>query len=285
MFSVINLNRYNSFASALAVLTKGRLTLHRPANPIRTLHHFACTGGTLISRCLAATPNTMVLSEIDPLSTMARLDNVPFAPIDILFNVRNSNLKLDQNAIVEIFLSSVQQLETELRKKHANLVLREHSHSMFCTDVEPSSRPSVFEMLQKRFKVIGVVTVRHPLDSFLSLIENGWSHFSPFTLDEYCRRYLVFLDRFVGLPFFKYETFLADPPRVLRLICDALDLLFDPSALENFKTIKLSGDSGRTSDTISERPRRVVLWDVSLEAQKSPHYHQLCERLGYPIFV
>ena len=38
--------------------------------PYRVLHHMACTGGTLISRCLATMPNVVLLSEIDPLSAI-----------------------------------------------------------------------------------------------------------------------------------------------------------------------------------------------------------------------
>jgi hypothetical protein len=33
---------------------------------VRTLHHVACSGGTLISRCLAALPDVVVLSELNP---------------------------------------------------------------------------------------------------------------------------------------------------------------------------------------------------------------------------
>ena len=41
-----------------------------PAEPIRSVHHLACTAGSLISRCIAALPNVVLLSEIDPLSRM-----------------------------------------------------------------------------------------------------------------------------------------------------------------------------------------------------------------------
>ena len=37
--------------------------------PVRLLHHFACSGGSLISKCVATMPNVQLLSEVDPLST------------------------------------------------------------------------------------------------------------------------------------------------------------------------------------------------------------------------
>ena len=35
---------------------------------LRTIHHFACTGGTVISKCLAALPQVMLISEINPIN-------------------------------------------------------------------------------------------------------------------------------------------------------------------------------------------------------------------------
>lgn len=37
-------------------------------SPIRTIHHMACTGGTVFSKCLAVMPNVALLSEVNPLN-------------------------------------------------------------------------------------------------------------------------------------------------------------------------------------------------------------------------
>ena len=36
--------------------------------PIRVVHHWACSGGTIISRSLAQLPNVVLLSEVHPLA-------------------------------------------------------------------------------------------------------------------------------------------------------------------------------------------------------------------------
>ncbi len=223
----------------------------------------------------------MVLSEIDPLSTMVDLHNQTYNPTDLVLNVRRSRVKVKNSTVIAMFLSSVQRLAVDLNKQKISLVLREHSHSMFCTEVLPSSRPSVLDMLQSRFEVKGVLTVRHPMDSFLALRAHGWRHFQPFTLNEYCRRYLLFLDAHASTPIFKYEDFLRHPVKILRQMCKLLNLEFSAKALVNFKDIALSGDSGRKSDTIGPRPRRKVPEPILANASKSECYLTLCKRLHY----
>src|SRR5690606_26210779 len=41
--------------------------------PVRIVHHFACTGGTLICKCIAAMPNTQLLSEVNPLNAFSEV--------------------------------------------------------------------------------------------------------------------------------------------------------------------------------------------------------------------
>ncbi len=44
--------------------------------PIRIIQHLSCTGGTLISKFLAAMPNVVLLNEVNPLSQL-HLDPQP----------------------------------------------------------------------------------------------------------------------------------------------------------------------------------------------------------------
>jgi hypothetical protein len=50
---------------------------------VRTLHHVACSGGTLISRCLAALPGVVLLSELNPLNRYGGAFN-PSHPLALL---------------------------------------------------------------------------------------------------------------------------------------------------------------------------------------------------------
>lgn len=125
------------------------------------------------------------------------------------------------------------------------------------------------------------VFVRHPLESYLSLRGNKWVHFSPDTLEEYSRRYIRFLDRYIGISQHRYEDFLANPQGVLAAICADLDLPV-PQDFETLSSLfPLSGDSGRKGQSIAPRPRREVPEGIANERSASPTYAALCQRLGY----
>ena len=254
-----------------------------PAEPIRSIHHLACAGGSLISKCIAALPNVVLLSEIDPLSRMqvaAPGTKPPFAPTDIIRALYHATRTGTDDIVIKLFRAAVAILREELPLRGLRLVLRDHPHSRFCTDVLPESRPTVHELLVETFAVRSVITVRHPLDSFLSLDKNNWRHFNPFTLEEYASRYIAFIDRHQGLPIVSYETFVAAPNPTLEEICGHLALDFHPLAVDLIGVIRISGDSGRTSAAIGPRPRR-QLPEVIEQQRRSDVYRDLCSRLGY----
>ncbi|SNR72572.1 sulfotransferase [Puniceibacterium sediminis] len=252
------------------------------ATPVRTLHHMACSGGTLISKALAAMPNTVMLSEIDPLSTLhLRAPKPPFLPTDLIAGLRYSPRGIGEQTILHIFTAGLTALRDDLHTQGLALVLRDHAHSQFCTDQDRQARPTLHKLVSDALPVLSVVTVRHPLDSFLSLRNNKWAHFQPATLQEYCLRYLDFLDAHVDLPLYRYEDFVADPARVTAEICDALDLPFNPGFEPLLPLMALSGDSGRAGAQIETRDRRAVSADLRADANQSPAYARLCARLGY----
>jgi hypothetical protein len=247
---------------------------------LRTIHHFACTGGTLISRCIGAMPNTQVLSEIDPLSPLATKGS--FTPADLVSLARLSSRPTARNEdLIEIFLAGLGALCEQDRRRGTSLVLREHSHSHLCTGDLPVDRPPLHEILQQHYALLSLITVRHPLDSFLSLRQNQWVHFAPGTIEEYARRYDAFLEAHAGVEIIRYEDFLAAPAAVMRHICERLRLVFNPDFGDLFIAVKLSGDSGRKGDTIAPRPRRPIPEALQAEVLQSAAYVGLCDRLGY----
>lgn len=254
-----------------------------PAEPVRTLHHFACTGGTLLAKCIASLPNVILLSEIDPLSRLGviRPDRKPaFAPTDLFLPLLQSLHGVSDSVIVGAFQAAIAATTAGLARHGQRLVLRDHSHSQFCTAADADQRPTLHDMLHQSGPVLSLVTVRHPLDSFIGLDRNRWAHFQPFTLEEYSRRYLRFLDRHAQLPVLKYEDFVQDPATGLQRICTVLALPYTPLALDLISAMPLSGDSGRAGAVIAPRERRPVP-DV-IEAQRNAAgYTGLCQRLGY----
>lgn len=250
--------------------------------PIRTLHHFACTGGSLISKCLAAMPNTQLLSEVDPLSRMLDpTDGRPrFTPSDMISLVRGSARGASQELIVEMFLGDLRLIHEESCRLGQRVVLRDHAHGHYCLD-SIEDRPGLRDMVATRFPVLSVLTVRHPLDSYLALRANGWIQHRPPTFDEYCRRYLAFLDDHAGLPITRYEDFIAAPRIVLPQLCTHLRLPYRADFIDVFDALPVTGESGRSGAVIGRRERRPVDADLQREAAQSPSYRSLLQKLDY----
>lgn len=252
--------------------------------PLRTIHHFACTGGTVLSKVLAAMPNTVLLSEIDPLSKLLdkRFRSNEFAPSDLFAHLQRSIRKVDDGIIITAFVAAVLAAKQSLEQQGIYLVLRDHAHSQFChKDEDFEQRPTLFEMLRDHVAMRSVISVRHPLDSFLSLQKNNWVHFTPSTLESYSFRYAAFLDRHAGLPIILYEDFIDDAEGVTQYLCVLLGLRYSPFGTQLYSEIELSGDSGRKDGPIAARPRRPVPDDIEAERSESRSYQSLCMRLGY----
>jgi len=254
------------------------------AEPVRTIHQLSCTGGTLIAKCLAAMPNVMLLNEVDPLSTIPINPEKPvFTPTDLLSLVRQGNQKVGEDIVIGLFLQNLGFLRNEYGAIGKRLVLRDHSHSHFLVGPEIPNRPSLLSIVRRQFPTLSAVTVRHPIDSYLSMQEIGWhGHFHPTTFDEYCRRYLAFLDAYEGLPVFRYEDFVKEPLAVMPDICQALGLGYSDTFVDTFNTFALSGDSGRKGDVIAPRDRRPSGDALTQLAKASENYGKLVHRLGYP---
>lgn len=251
-------------------------------SPIRMIHHMACTGGTLIARGLQAQPNALVLSEIDPLSTIQmRTQRSKFAPTDPILLARAGLSSIADEVAVDMFRASIEVLHARLHRQGRRLVLRGHAHSHFCTETNWEQRPTLIEMFADRVETLSVLTVRHPIDSWLGLRSNNWGHFEPHTPEEYAKRYLAFLDRHESVPVFRYESFVTDPDSEMRGLCHALDMRYNQDWRSLISIIRLSGDSGRGGDTIAPRTRRELSEAAKREVSESPSFIELCARLGY----
>jgi len=251
----------------------------RPARSMRSIHHFACTGGTLISRCIAAMANTQVLSEADPLSSMT-VDQW-FVPTDLIGLAKYGSRPPGQDVLVNIFLAGLRVLSDEAHQSGFDLILRDHSHGHFCLGDAIPERPSLRDMIKPHYRLHSLVSVRHPLDSYISLQKLDWLRFRPGTLEEYAHRYECFLDHYEGIDILRYEDFVVDPAAQMKRICKILALSYNEDFQQVFSAQTLSGDSGRRGNIISVRARRPILKETLADLDNSPGYASLCARLGY----
>lgn len=250
--------------------------------PIRLLHHFSCTGGTLISKCVAAMPNVQLFSEIEPFSTLQGSTEPKFSPTDIITQAKQSTRGAEQPLITELFAGNLEILYQNAMRKGYRLVLRDHAHSRFCNGADISSAPSLAALVSARHEVLSVLTVRKPVQSYLAMASHGWhKHFTPSSFDEYCRRYLAFIHDHAEADIYRYEDLLEQPAYTMQKICGSLDLPFAEYFDQLFGVFKLTGDSGRSADVIETRKDHVISEAFAAEVAASENHSRLQDLLGY----
>ena len=250
---------------------------------IRIIHHFACSGGTLVSRCLSAMPNVFLLSEVHPHSDLQKnKENPQYSPSDLAKLAIYAGVPEQKDLADEIFIASIKAAHLHLNERGGILILRDHTHSDYCIG-DSIHNNTVVQLLVEYFSVNSLVTIRNPIDSYLSLVSNGWMHFKPTTFEEYCARLLVFLSNFSNKQTILYEDFVQHPQQLMKQICSGLQIPFDPNFEAVYDVSIVTGDSGRKSDEIEERKRRDMDEKTLLEIRSSKSFKELVNQ--FPKYI
>lgn len=250
---------------------------------LRVIQHFACSGGTIISKCLRSMPNAFLLSELHPTTRLHLVDQPPYSPRDIASQALYGDLPGIDDVNTRAFISQLLDTNEHVYNFGGDLVIRDHTHADFCVGDVTENGSALFKIIPDSVLTLRVATIRNPIDAYLSLKSNGWIHFSPSHFDEYCRRFLKFLESYDNNNIFKYESFVSDPCGFMKAVCCALDIAYSDIFLECFKFYRVSGDSGRSSDVIEKRPRRPLSNEYLKEIESSPHMKTVNELYGYDL--
>jgi hypothetical protein len=240
---------------------------------IRIIHHLACSGGTLISKCLSAMPNVYLLSEVHPYTNLHLGTGKPkFSPTDISSLSKYAGIPSIKMLRKELFLQNIITTHKHVASYGGTLILRDHTHSDFHVDSTTTEQPSVIDALSDVFTIKSVITFRDPVDSYLSLQQNKWAHFSPGTFEEYCSRIIKMLTAYKDVKLFHYEDFVEKPVFLLQEICAEMQIQYVDNWQLYFDVAQVTGDSGRSSVTIEARPRRDLSTEMLNEIADSESY-------------
>ncbi len=249
---------------------------------IRTIHHQAATGGTVISKCLAAQPGVCLVSEVNPNGA----SKVEFSPLNPLSQFIEQYPVIGRPLKDNFFRYQIEVLTNLCDEHDRQLVLRDHSHSDYMI-AKPRHGSSLLAHLKEHFphcELRSVITVRDPIDSYLSSLKKPWLDQIKKDFGRYCDRLLKFVNDHSTFEIYRYEDFCADPEATMQAMCTVFELDYDHSFLSKFSAIRLTGDSGRTSKKISQPPRRTIPEGLADAAAASPTYAMFCERFDYAMF-
>jgi len=180
------------------------------------------------------------------------------------------------------FKGAIAGLSTKCDELDLNLVIRSHDHVDFFTGPHPKEAFTTSDCFHNDYNLLEILTIRHPLDCWLSLSASNWVEQMSFaSIDVFCSRCLAMLKAARDLPACKYETFALDPDASMKVICKCLHLDFDPIFRSKFAMIILSGDSGRQGSEICPRPRRPISDELERFLLQSSQYEEACDSMGY----
>ncbi|WP_139788475.1 hypothetical protein [Halomonas sp. BC1] len=175
-------------------------------------------------------------------------------------------------------MAGIKEAEQHVRALGGSLVIRAHTHADYCTDIVPPEQDTLTRLLDPFFDIKHLVTIRNPIDSFLSLQDNGWVHFEPATFDEYCYRLFKFLNFFEASDIVCYEDFVSEPRKLTSRCAEILDIPVNNLAHDYIDIFNISGDSGRSGSEIMPRSRKYVSDEYMQDIIQSISFKELCKR-------
>ena len=250
---------------------------------MRLFHNMARSGGTLLSRCIASMENICLLSEIHPFGRTNR----HFNPIR-QYQRWYRDLGVDWRQAG--FDRSIDRIADDCATQGLTLVLRDWAHIDFLGP--PSQKPPGFTLLldqrlASRYSLRHVALVRHPAETWRStgkmklILENG------IELEQFLHAYRNYLEAVQNYTIVRYEDFTAEPKAVMKQICGALDLSYDPGFVDRWSDyVNVTGDmfnnsragGSREIKHFDIRPLESPLRERYLE---NADYRWIIERLGY----
>jgi hypothetical protein len=256
---------------------------------IPVLRHLARSGGTVISRCLGCMDGVVLLSEVHP-DNMAVTQPIRQAK-EWFGLVTDAEIARWKRSGPPSLLQLVALCESRARAKRRRLVLRDWTHLDFVgvPYAEPSYRFRVGEALGDAYEIREAITVRHPMDQFLSLA--GLPNMAGrLTEPGYLQGCAMFARHAASVGFVRYEDFTTDPDASLRTLCDRLGIVFDPAWADKWHAYRtISGDApgsgsrGSSSGEIRALPRADAPGPLLERFRASGDYREACSLLGYEL--
>jgi hypothetical protein len=262
--------------------------LLQPSLPV-ILCHAACSGGSLTYRLLVAAFDLVGISEVSHASIPGIKTYMPLDPEAQLY----SQGIISPAPFAEIFSRRLNHCEKIAATMGKNLLVREHSHRYFFYPHHEEFTIDSVSWINDRYKkdkqqdLLCLVSVRDPIDSWLGLCRN-FPREHPFTFDEYCGKYLEFLEHTENTKCFriiKYEDIVERTEETLSKIGQVIGLDLEPNYTQNYTNVDSSGNSGRQSRGIVARERRPFSMNLIRASRSSANYQVLCRKLGYPLLT
>ena len=225
---------------------------------IGLIHNLPRSGGTIISKCLGAQENVILLSEIHPYGVeIAKKMNLNYDLYDPIFQAQEWHSLFEKEEYEKIkslnfnFEEKIQLIFEKVEKKNKKLIIRDWCFVDYfgIPYVEPTYKNSILETLNKKFNISNLYLLRHPLELYVSCFKTFSFFRDNYKFDFFIKGYEKFFLHSLKNKIFKYEDFNNNPQDNLKNMCKILKINFNYKFKENLNNIKLTGDDKAIAST------------------------------------
>ena len=260
---------------------------------IRLIHNLPRSGGTIISKCLAAQKDTILLSEIHPNGIEIRkkmgLDPIDFDPI-FQFQIWNNSFEKDEYKKISNsdykFEEKIDLIYEKTESLNKKLVIRDWAFADYFGKpfTEPKYKNSLLEILNKKYKILNLYVIRHPIKTYLSCY-NFLNFFrSGYDFDFFIKGYRNYFLNASTNNICIFENFITNPEKSLKKMCDILDIDYDTNYLNKLKDVNLTGDINAVSsvnihnkDSLAKK--KLTEDEIKNQIENRPDFIKLMEDL------
>ncbi len=241
---------------------------------------YARSGGTVLNRCLGGLPNTVVMSEVNPLGGGSGKGPVALRTIKQQAKAwYGINLKSDG------FENSAVELNNICKEQQKRLIIRDWPFVNFNplpnNNQNPPNKLLALETLTEKCELKPFAFVRNAIDVWIS---------RNVSLEEFSGPYLRYVKEILKyeIPILKYEDFCKNPDKTIKSICDYAGLEYSDSYKNYTSFQNVNGDvqvsehsRGIKQKEIKPLPRRRISRKKIKEVECNADMIQANELLGY----
>lgn len=241
---------------------------------------YARSGGTLLNRCLGAMPNTVVLSEVNPLGGGGQIG----LGVDCVRRQAKEWYQIDLRG--NSFQEAIVDLHDICQRTGRKLIIRDWPYVNFVplsnNQNHPPNRFLILEALQPLLPVQTFGLVRNGIDVWISRKTPKPQDFFP----QYLRYVLALKSAVPSI--FRYEDLCRSPDGVMRDVCDSIGLPFSDGYKNFHQFDSVYGDSepAKKSRAFPQRQfielkRRKIGLLRAWQVRRSDEMSQANRLLGY----
>ncbi|MEA5533079.1 sulfotransferase family protein [Crocosphaera sp. XPORK-15E] len=226
---------------------------------IPIIYAYPRSGGTLVNRCLGSIAGNLILSEVNPLASVHPIAEQAQDWLDLL-----KDDQLDE-FVHKSYGQQIHFLATQAKASNKHLIIRDWTAANFIDNPISNNILTPSFLLEQDLYLshygltsLPVVIVRRVADVYESMTRI-FPHLN-LEIQSFGEAYLAYAQAVCHYPIFHYEQICQDPQTQIRLICQTLEINYDPDFLNKFYQFdKCTGDN-----TIEQSSRGRQLTEINL---------------------